>query len=179
LLWDESVVEKPESLKAEGLGSVRSSKAARLKRIKPGFYQPPGGRPICVPGFHWLCLLVLGQVGPPVLATMRWWSNRTSGRVSRKTPWQIRCAALRFCARRWGRQVLHIWDRGYAGSPWLGQALRYRVRFGQRCHRAGTARLANDPGPPVLGRAVSAGSPAQRTAESRGPSGLLAAPRLS
>src|SRR5688572_26435972 len=31
--WDESVVEKPESLKAEGLCAVRSSQAARLKRI--------------------------------------------------------------------------------------------------------------------------------------------------
>jgi hypothetical protein len=36
ILWDESVIEKPESLKAEGLCAVRSAKAARLKRIKPG-----------------------------------------------------------------------------------------------------------------------------------------------
>lgn len=86
VLWDESVIEKPESLKAEGLGPVRSRKAARLQRIKPGFYNPPGGRPICVPGFQWLCLLVLGQVGAPVVAAMRWWSNRTSGRISRKEP---------------------------------------------------------------------------------------------
>lgn len=129
LLWDESVVEKPESQKAEGLGSVRSSKAARLKRIKPGFYNPPGGRPICVPGFQWLCLLVLGQAGPPVVAAMRWWSNRRSGRVPRKTPWQVRTAALRLCARLWGPQVLHVWDRGYAGSPWLGQAFQAGVRF--------------------------------------------------
>lgn len=41
LLWDESVLEKPESAKSEGLGAVRSSKAARLTRIKPGFYRPP------------------------------------------------------------------------------------------------------------------------------------------
>jgi hypothetical protein len=132
LLWDESVVEKPESRKAEGLGSVRSSKAARLQRIKPGFYQPPGGRPISVPGFQWLCLLVLGQAGPPVVAVMRWWSNRQSGRVARKEPRQIRAAVLRYCARQWGRTVLHIWDRGYAGSPWLGQALHDRVRFVMR-----------------------------------------------
>ena len=37
LIWDESVLEKPESVAAGGLGSVRSTKAARLKRIKPGF----------------------------------------------------------------------------------------------------------------------------------------------
>ena len=36
-LWDESVL--------EGLEPVRSSKAARLKRIKPGYHNPPGGPP--------------------------------------------------------------------------------------------------------------------------------------
>ena len=51
-LWDESVVEKSESIKLEGLCAVRSSKAARLKRIKPGFFNPPGGRPIFVPGMQ-------------------------------------------------------------------------------------------------------------------------------
>lgn len=131
LLWDESVLEKPESAKSEGLGAVRSSKGARLTRIKPGFYRPPG-RPIHVPGLSWLCLLVIGQVGPPVVATMRWWSNRTSGRISRKVPTQIRRAVLRFCAWLWRRQVLHVWDRGYAGSPWLGEAFRAQVRFVQR-----------------------------------------------
>ena len=35
-IWDESVLEKPESIALEGLCAVRSSKAARLKRIKPG-----------------------------------------------------------------------------------------------------------------------------------------------
>lgn len=148
LLWDESVLEKPESAQSEGLGAVRSSKAARLTRIKPGFYRPPG-RPIHVPGLSWLCLLVLGQVGPPVVATMRWWSNRSHGRIHRKAPIWIRRAVLRFCARLWGRRVLHVWDRGYAGSPWLGQALRAQVRFVQRwpkswkvCDATGTLRPA-------------------------------------
>jgi hypothetical protein len=49
VIWDESVLEKPESLQAEGLCAVRSTKAARLKRIKPGFFNPPGGRPVFVP----------------------------------------------------------------------------------------------------------------------------------
>ena len=34
-IWDESVIEKPESLHLEGLCAVKSSKAKRLKRIKP------------------------------------------------------------------------------------------------------------------------------------------------
>ena len=41
VLWDESVLEKPESSANPDLGSVRSSKAHRLTRIKPGFYRPP------------------------------------------------------------------------------------------------------------------------------------------
>jgi hypothetical protein len=67
LVWDASVVEKPESIKSEGLCTMRSSKARRLKRIRPGLFNPPGGRPICVPGLHWLGLLVLGQAGAPNL----------------------------------------------------------------------------------------------------------------
>ena len=51
-IWDESVLEKPESIALEGLCPVRSSKAARLKRIKPGYYNPPGGPPVFVPGLQ-------------------------------------------------------------------------------------------------------------------------------
>ena len=36
LIWDATVLEKPESLKAEGLCAVRSSKALRLTRVKKG-----------------------------------------------------------------------------------------------------------------------------------------------
>ncbi len=76
VIWDESVLEKSESLKAEGLCAVRSMKAARLKRIKPGYFNPPGGRPIFVPGFNWLQILVTGLKGTPVLAHLCWWSTR-------------------------------------------------------------------------------------------------------
>ena len=51
-IWDGSVIEKPESLSLEGLFAVRSSKAVRLKRMKPGFFNTPGGRPVFVPGYH-------------------------------------------------------------------------------------------------------------------------------
>ncbi len=53
LIWDSSVLEKPESRASPDLGSVRSRKAQRLTRITPGCYHPPS-RPICVPGWHWL-----------------------------------------------------------------------------------------------------------------------------
>jgi len=76
ILWDESVLEKSESLKAERLCAVHSSKAQRLKRIKPGYFNPPGGRPIFVPGFNWLQILVIGRKGSPTLAHLRWWTTR-------------------------------------------------------------------------------------------------------
>jgi len=86
VIWDESVLEKSESLKAEGLCAVRSTKAARLKRIKPGYFNPPSGRPIFVPGFHWLQLLVTGLHDAPVLAHLCWWTTRGEKRV--KSGWK-------------------------------------------------------------------------------------------
>lgn len=52
-IWDESVLEKPESIAPEGSHPVRSSKAARLKRIKPGYYNPPGGLPVLEDCPYW------------------------------------------------------------------------------------------------------------------------------
>lgn len=78
LIWDGTVLEKPESLKAEGLCAVRSSKAARLTHVKKGYYHPPGA-PIFVPGLHGIGLLLAGrsdQQGPALLAVLRWWTSR-------------------------------------------------------------------------------------------------------
>lgn len=72
-IWDSSEWEKPASLALEGLCAVGSSKAKRLTHIKPGYYNP-AGRPIFVPGLHWLTVSVVGrsvQLGPPLLAVMR------------------------------------------------------------------------------------------------------------
>jgi hypothetical protein len=124
-IWDESVLEKPESLKAERLGPVRSSKARRLLRIKPGYYTPPTG-PAFVPGWHWLQVLVAGPRGPATLAHLRWWTTR-GDRASDKRTEEAR--VLEHVARRWGRQVVHIWDQGFAGAPWVKQALAHHARF--------------------------------------------------
>jgi len=78
VIWDERSWEKPESLQLEDLGPTRSSKAARLTHIKPGYYSPPTG-PIFVPGMQWLAVLLIGrlaQQGPPRLSAQRWWTNR-------------------------------------------------------------------------------------------------------
>ena len=71
-IWDESVLEKPESTALEGLCPVRSSKATRLRRIKPGYYNPPGGPPVFVPGLQWLTVMLAGMQGPPAPAAVRW-----------------------------------------------------------------------------------------------------------
>lgn len=126
VIWDESVLEKPESLQAEGLCAVRSSKAMRLKRIKPGFFNPPGGRPVFVPGFHWLKILVLGHKGSPTLAHLRWWTRRGEQPSQKRTQ---ESEVLAYIDGLWGKEVLHIWDRGFAGNPWLTQAFLHGARF--------------------------------------------------
>lgn len=126
VIWDESVVEKAESLSPEGLCPVRSSRAARLKRIKPGYYNPPGGRPIFVPGMQWIGLLLSGLKGVPSVATMRWWSSRGKGKSDKRTE---ETKLLHRCSRLWGRSVVHIWDRGFASAAWLHRVFKHEVRF--------------------------------------------------
>jgi Transposase DDE domain len=126
VIWDESVLEKPESLQAEGLCAVRSSKAVRLKRIKPGFFNPPGGRPVFVPGFHWLKSLVVGRKENLTLAHMRWWTTRGEQTSQKRTEESM---VLAHIDQLWGKKVLHIWDRGFAGNPWLTQAFLHGARF--------------------------------------------------
>jgi hypothetical protein len=132
LVWDESELEKSESIELEGLCAVRSLKAARLKRHKPGFHRPPPGPPVFVPGMHWLGLLVVGlseKSGPPMMAAMRWWTTRGGRASERRTQeWLL----MRECAHRWGRGVLHIFDRGFAGAPWVEVLFDYWVLFVMR-----------------------------------------------
>ncbi len=125
-IWDESVVEKPESLKLEGLGPVRSSKALRLTRIKPGYFNPPGGHPVFVPGFNWLQVLVCGLRGPVSLAHMRLWTTRGEGATNRR---EVERQVLCETAERWQERVIHVWDRGFAGTPWLTLVFVYAARF--------------------------------------------------
>jgi len=126
VVWDESVIEKPESLAAERLCAVKSSKAQRLKRIKPGYFNPPRGRPVFVPGFNWLQVLVIGHKGPPTVAHLAWWTTRGEHKTSKRA---LEKGVFRKIAWLWGRNLLHIWDRGFAGAPWLAIAFRFGARF--------------------------------------------------
>ena len=125
VLWDESVNEKPESIASDDLGSVRSSKAHRLTRIKKGYYTPPKG-PVFVPGFRWIGLLVCGCSEAPCVAAMQWWTNRGENALEAS---DVKRSLLFRCAEEWGRSVLHVWDRGEAGGPWLSSALSLSLRF--------------------------------------------------
>jgi hypothetical protein len=114
VVWDESVIEKPERLALEGLCAVRSAKAHRLTRIKKGFYHPPTGKPTFVPGQHWLMVMVLGLTGTPTLGAMRFWTRRGEWASERKS---VVLALLHQSAQAWGTQVVHRFDRGYASGP--------------------------------------------------------------
>src|SRR2546421_6057660 len=113
-IWDSSVVEKPESEKLQGLGTVRSSKVRRLARSRKGLYNQPSRIPVSVRGYEWESLLLVGASGIPQVVAMRWWERR------RDVPGQQRQhqeSLLSRVAQRWGRQVRHIFDRGYGHGP--------------------------------------------------------------
>lgn len=155
--FDQSVVEKPESLCAEGLCRVRSGKARRLARHRAGFSGgPPPARPVVVPGWHWLAATVTGWSGPALLACCRWWSSTAPGdpevtpAAHQQTASQIQ--VVQGLAQRWGARVLFVLDCGCAGRPFFHAALaeharlvarwpkRYRlVRLGQPAKQATTA----------------------------------------
>lgn len=110
----------------EGLSSIRSEKAARLHRRRRGVgNNPPQGQRTFVPGVEWVALVVMGWAGPPTLAALRWWSPRGPHPSDKRTE---EGKLLHRCARMWGQRVIHLFDQGFAGSPFLGQVLRLNVR---------------------------------------------------
>jgi len=128
VIWDGTVAEKPESLEAEGLCAVKSSKAGRLTRVKKGYYRPPG-IPIFVPGIHGIGVLLAGRnkrQGPPMLAALRWWTSRGKAASHEKDEHGKLVVALH---KRWGRAVLHVFDRGYATAFWVALLCRLTARF--------------------------------------------------
>jgi hypothetical protein len=114
-LWDDSVVEKPESWYCEGLCSVASSKAKRLTRIKTGFYTPPKQR-ICVPGFEWTSVVMTSLQSVPSVVSMRWWTTRGKFISDRKSQF---IQLFKYLSRSLAHRVIHVLDRGYADSALL------------------------------------------------------------
>jgi hypothetical protein len=126
VVWDGSVWEKPESQAGSDWCAVRSAKARRLARRRKGLTLPLKGRPILVMGLHWDGIAVLGWQGAPTLAHMQWWTTRGEHATSQR---EVEQKLLARCAKAWGLQVLHLWDRGFAGSGWVQAALTAKVRF--------------------------------------------------
>lgn len=124
-LWDDSVVEKPESWFVEGLCPVGSSKAKRLTRVKPGYYRPPGER-ICVPGFEWSSVLMTTLDTVPALVMMRWWSTRGKERTDRQSTFLLMLKAL---CKVFKDNVLHVLDRGFASAWVLEKFFRFEQKF--------------------------------------------------
>jgi hypothetical protein len=125
-VWDGSVWEKPESQASQDWCPVRSAKARRLARRRKGISLPLKGPPILVPGLHRDGIAVLGMDGAPTLAHMEWWTTRGEHATSQR---EVEQRLLDHCAAAWNQQVLHVWDRGYAGSPWVQTAITAKLRF--------------------------------------------------
>jgi hypothetical protein len=126
VIWDGSVIEKPESQKSEDLCAVKSSKAARRRKSRKGSFNRPGGKPIVVLGYEWTACVVVGKKGKPSLAMMDFWSRKGPEATTARKEEERMLAQV---ARKWGKNVLHLFDRGYAGGPWLEVMWRYQVHF--------------------------------------------------
>jgi hypothetical protein len=126
VVWDGSVIEKPESEKAEDLCAVKSSKAARRKKSRKGSFNKPGGKPIVVLGYEWTGCIVVGEKGKVSLAMQDFWSRKGPDATSQR---EVEEKMLSKIARKWGKNVLHLFDRGYAGGPWLERMWWYKVQF--------------------------------------------------
>jgi Transposase DDE domain len=168
-ILDGSVLEKPESLVAEGLGPVRSSKARRLSRPRPqagpGYYRGKPGGPIVVPGFEWLGVLVTGWAAqverrPVALGAWSWYAKprptAAEPAAPNGLPQQRAVAAERAVLAQvvaaWGSdRLLHVWDRGFSGAAWLGDALDAHWHFVVRWKKGNRLRPAT---------AASVGNPA-------------------
>jgi hypothetical protein len=124
-LWDDSVLEKPESWFSEGLCAVASSKAKRLTKIKRGYYKPPQGKNnrICVPGFEWSNVMVCAWNERPFLGLMRWWTTRGEFKDSRDNVFY--CMLKTFC-QHVNERLIHIFDRGYASLDTLERLTKFK-----------------------------------------------------
>ena len=125
-IWDGSVIEKPESTMLEGLGPVKSSKAKRRNRTRKGVFNKPAGKPVVVMGMEWTGILIAGMRGIPEVLKMHWWTRK--GKYASKQREEEKKILL-WLTGLYGEKLLHIFDRGYAGAPWLQELLEHETRF--------------------------------------------------
>jgi Transposase DDE domain len=125
--FDDSVLEKPESEKGEGLCPVLSSKAKRRNRSRKGVvFNFPVQKPIRVTGMQWTAALITGMEGPVKVAAMCWWSTKGDYATHLREQQE---KMLRMLVRKWGKLVIYVFDRGFASGPWLRVLQALGVRF--------------------------------------------------
>jgi Transposase DDE domain. len=160
-ILDGSVLEKPESTKLEGLSPVRSAKAKRVARPRPkmgkGYYRGKPGGPIVVPGFEWTSALITGWASreerqPVALAAWHWYAKPVEGEVEegseveRQRGQEAARAVLDKVNAALGKdKLLHVWDRGFSGAPWLGEAIDEGLAFVVRWKKGNKLRPADAP----------------------------------
>ncbi len=64
-----------------------------------------------------------------LLALMHWWTSRGVWPTSERDE---NYKLLRLTQQWWGKRVIHVFDQGYAGGPWLGALFHFQVRFVMR-----------------------------------------------
>lgn len=120
------MLEKAESEKVEGLCAVRSSKAKRLRKLKPGLFNQLSGPPIVVRGMEGTGVLLAGLKHAPTVVAMKWWSRKGHHATTQR---QVEQELLVRLAGAWGERVLQVFDRGYASRNWLGILQEAEGRF--------------------------------------------------
>ena len=125
MLWDDSVLEKPESWLSQGLCSVNSSKAKRLTRIKRGYYHNFKKR-INVPGFKWSAIVITAWREKPSTIMMEWWTTRGKYKDLGDN---VFYKMLKTMAANFGNLVVHVFDRGYASLANLERLWKFNQHF--------------------------------------------------
>jgi hypothetical protein len=85
---------------------------------------------------------------------MHWWSTRGENSTDRRTQQH---ELLEKSIKKWGKgaQVVHVFDQGYAGKPWLGELLDKKVNFVMRWRK--DYNLVNKEGRELKGWKVAQG----------------------
>ncbi len=145
-ILDGSVAEKAESCQAEGLVPVISSKARRLERprpkLGPGYYRGPPGKPIVVPGWHWVSVLLtrwakVSDRSPLTLGAWHWYTkprpetaNSDPDSIPSQSQFEANWSVLNRIVAAYGKEkLLHVWDRWLGNGKWLGRVLEEHWHF--------------------------------------------------
>jgi hypothetical protein len=158
-ILDGSVVEKAESRQIEGLAPVISSKARRLSRPRPkmgtGYYRGPPGKPIVVPGWHWVSVLLTRWARvyerlPLTLGAWYWYTKpsaelfKAEEDIPRQREAEASWIVLSRIVTAYGKEkLLHVWDRGLANAKWLGPVLEEGWHFVVRWKKGNKLRPAD------------------------------------